>query len=58
LSEKDDADIYAMLLFFITEKPIQNKLHYIAEYEGLSGSSQIIYLIHQRIRKFKENQKD
>lgn len=41
-------------LGFTADEEIYYKLFYIAEYEGRSGSGQILYLVRQCIREFEQ----
>ena len=41
-------------LGFTIENDLHYKLHYVASYEGRSGSGQIIYVLNQYIKNFEK----
>lgn len=41
-------------LGFTIENDLHYKLHYVASYEGRSGSGQIIYVLNQYIKNFEQ----
>lgn len=39
-------------------EPLLKELHYVADYEGRSANSQVLYLIRQCVAEFKEKHGD
>ena len=54
--KNDKSDIKSLSISISNE--LLKELHYVADYEGRSANSQILYLIRQCIDEFKEKHGD